>query len=334
MEENGGTIQETATSFDSIASEAFASLDGTGGEQGTTADAAPAQTDGDPKEAAQPASAEEGGTPAVAEGEKPDGEADTGDFLTASGVTLEEMLDGITDEAQRSFIERRYKEMQAHFSRRTQELSERDREAGSVASENEELKRRLAELEQRLGGDEPAKEQPDDWRQRFINDGLGDEISVEDAVTDPTKLVEFIRQQAIRAARENDLVVLQAMDKRLSPLEGVTYESVQRASQQKVDSLFAPHPEYRTPQNEQKMATLVQQNPALTLEQAFEVVVGPQLRADAARFGQRLGEVSERKRRASVPSSSAPGSTGVQLPDKPKSLDEIIAYANEKANLG
>lgn len=324
---DGGNVEPTT--FEGIASESFASLDGTGAPDGTPAAAEPAPAAAEtPAAAAQPEAGEEGVTPAA---------ADDGDFLTASGVSLEEMLEGVTDEAQRSFIERKYKEMQAHFSRRTAELSQRDKQAQGVASENEELRARLAELEARVTGVQPQPQpqgEAGDWRQRFVKAGFENEVTVEEAITDPQKLLALIRQEATFAARENDLVVLDAFDKRVSTVEGATFEAVQRASAQKVDALFEPYSEYRTPANENAMASLIDSNPALTLEQAFEIVVGPQLREETARFGHRLGEIAERKRRASVPSSGAPGNTGVVLPEKPKSLDEIIAYAQASANEG
>lgn len=297
-----------------------------------------------PEPAAPAASGEDGGASGEAPATAPTGDEGgaaaqaEADFLAASGVTLEDLLEGIDDADQRSFIERRYKEMQAHFSRRTQEVAAREKAQQATESETvAELRKRLEELENGTAQrQEPAAVAPEEFRRRFATQGLGDLVTVEDAITDPQKFEQFTRQQAIIAARENGLEVIEAVDRRIAALERIAYETTMRESKMTVQKLFENAPEYQTPENTAAITALMQANPRLSLEQAFEVVVGPQQREGAYRLGQRVGEVAGRrteasaiaqKQRVSVP-SSASGATGgeFELPARP-TLDDAFEFA-------
>ena len=335
MSEVDATIQpEGPQSFDEIAAAVIADMDAPAPEP-ETAGAVPAletPAGAAPEPAPVADAAAEAGTTA---------EAESTDFLQASGVTLEELLEGVEDPQARSFIESRYKQMQGHFSKRTAEAAESIKAKSALEQQNADLLKRLEALEAQRPTQAPpvtpeqAQAQASDWRQRYIMQGIDKLITADEAVTDPALFAAYVEQVATIKAREMNLQTMGAVDQRLRPVEQMTYQQALAETQQTLTNLFAPAPEYRTPQVEEAMGRLIDANPGITLEQAFEIVVGPQMRGDAYRLGQTVGTVAARKTaeeraglkaRVSVPSSGASGDMGPELSDHP-SIDEAWEHA-------
>jgi len=348
-----GTMQ--AESFDDLFGAAVAETDGTAqGDEGDTPEGETGDAGGD--QDAQNGGQESDGDGAEQEGEGDSSEDETGDCLTNANVTLEELLEGIEDPMQRQFIETRYKQMQGYFTKATQAVArEKEQiaaseqpaspEAGALRAQVDQLTGMVNALLQAQKTPAPAQTQPkdpDSWRREYITAGLGDEISVDDAVSDPAKFAAFIRQEAVKAARSEDLRVLEETNRRIAPVERMTMVSAQKEAASIADSIFASAPQYRTPENEQAMANVLHANPNLGYEQAFALVVGPQIQAEAFAMGQRTGEVAGRKRasemldkkaRYSVPSQ---GGGSAEAPDLPAGagFDEIFEAARKSVDGG
>lgn len=329
----GDSLVDGPQSLDEIAAAVIADIDAPAPETETAGETPALET---PAGAApEPAPAAE----AVAEAGTP-AEADSADFLQASGVTLEELLEGVEEPQARSFIESRYKQMQGHFSKRTAEAAESIKAKSALEQQNADLLARLEALETRAPQAPPvtpeqAQEQAADWRQRYLMQGIDKLITAEEAVTDPALFAAYVEQVATIKAREMNLQTMGAVDQRLRPVEQTTYQQALAYTQQLLTNLFADAPEYRTPQSEEAMGRLIDANPGLSLEQAFEIVVGPKMRDDAYRLGQTVGTVAARKTaeeraglkaRVSVPSSGASGDMGPELPEHP-SIDEAWEHA-------
>lgn len=338
MADEGSIIQgderEDSSSIEDIFADAVADMDATASDDdGTTGDGAP-------DSGAASDQAADGSASAASDEGGDQQEAEPADFLAASGVTLEQMLEGVDDPNQRAFLESRYKDMQRHFTRRTQELS-KQAEKPAETDEAAQLRLRIAELEARSAPTPQAAPlpSPDEAVKAFIYKGIDHVITEEEAVETPAKLGLYVKQQSLIAAREAQIPIMRANYERVSRIEAQQYQQALKESQTVVDNLFRDVPQYRTPEVESRIAEVFQANPALTLEDAFNVVLGPQLRTDSFRVGQRAGEVVARrtvepglKERMSVPAAGSVGETGPALPGRGASFDEVAAYAVESVN--
>jgi hypothetical protein len=328
-------MQGDATSLDDIGAEVVTLLDAPAADEGTPAVEAIPAVVGDN-------AAEAGTTDGTRDDGEPAAPAEPADFLEASGVSLEDFLEGVEDPTQRALLENSYKSMQAHWTRRNQEMSTATKAGKAALTENEELKARLAALEQRAPQPVPQPQAPKDFRQEYIHQGLGKIITEEEAIESPLMLAQFVRQQSVIAARENMLPMIDVVNRRVQPLEGSVREMVSKENVTLVDNLFSKAPHLRTPEVEAQMVSLMEANPMLPLEVAFNAVVAPLLATDAFSVGQRAATVSARrsaeeqlaaKQRASVPSGTT-GNAGAgddDLPAKP-TLDDAFAFAQRSMN--
>lgn len=324
--------EQEARTVEDIAADVIAELDAPEGDEAASAEPQAAEApraqepDGQQPEQSgdEEARAEADGAPAGAE-----------DFLAASGVRLEDILEGIEDEQQRAFLESRYKDMQRYFFRRTEELAHQRKQAEQTVSEAEELRARVAALEQMLAQAQRGQQEPDgeDAIQRYLYAGIERPLTPEEAIESPEKMAEFIRQQAIIEARRQQLPLIKATYERLSTVEQAVMERAYEVSRRQVEELFADFPQYRTPEVEQRIAELIERT-GVSLEDAFYAVLGPRLKEDALKLGFRMGEVKARKTseeaakaraQYAVPSGASAGAQ--QEAPIGRSLDEILDYA-------
>ena len=334
-DENTGTIAPLEpSSVDDIAAGVIADMDAPPAGEETRTDTSAAEGD-------KPTVGADAGDEAATAPVTPEGEASE-DFLSVAGITLEEMLDGITDETQREFLTTRHKQMQAHFTRSNMAAREAAKQAPQLESTVEQLKAQLAEMQAKLErGETRQAQQPVpssiDARHAFIHRGIDKVLTPEDAVTSEANLAEYVRQQAVIAAREAQLDTMGFINQRITPVESAAKRAAMAESEQMVERLFSDAPQYRTPEIEGQIAELLTANPSLPLEAAFHAVVGPMMQTDALRLGARAGEIRSQKLNARKAEMSVPSSGGAPvakpLPDRP-TVDEAFAYAIESLSQG
>lgn len=341
MVREGGTM---GLSVGDIAADIITDLDEPVATEAEQAEA-PAEGEGPADEAATQAGTEhDEAEGAPADEQEPEAEAD---FLKRSGTSLEEILEGVEDEDLRNFYTRRYKEMQAHFTKRTQELSDKgDKpDAGSdLAAQNAALRQELDAIKSMLQDKRPEGEQPEEPApsaaeiDKLVYDGLGDLVTLEEATNDPKAFEKFVTQQSTIQARRAALSVSSIFQRKIAEQDALLRELVADRSRSMVDNLFDNAPDYRTPQVERLVAALMQADPKLSVQDAFTEVVGTiqEHGAKSYEFGEQVGrkaaaKVLERKRQASVPSSGAGSSDEPELPDRP-SVREAFRYAIEAAD--
>lgn len=297
--EGGGTVEEIA-----LATLAEMDAPGDGGGE-PAAEAVPSPEPG--SDGTSDDGSDDGSGSADGAGETPSDDGPS-DFLHESGVSLEQVLEGIEDPSQRAFLETRYKQMQADYTRKTQQLAQQRNQqtqaepegVAALKSEVETLRGLLGVLAQRPQQPQQMQQpqQPVDQKQRFIHAGITEPVSVEDAITDPTgkTLMKLIEQVTTMKARENDYLLLQQINQRFAPVEATVQQAAIGEAKNAVAALFSEETGanvYRTPENEQAIVAVMEKYPGMPLEAAFQVVIGPQVQADAYKFGQRVGAVSQ-----------------------------------------